>query len=125
MCKSCYIADYNRRNPDGPSATWIARHPEEMKRHARKRVLKGHGLTIEQYETMWRGQGGKCANPGCADAFPLEMPNYRLGLQVDHCHATGRVRGLLCGPCNTALGYTRDDPERLKGLIVYLARSVN
>lgn len=41
-------------------------------------------------------------------------------LSVDHCHVSGRVRGLLCHRCNTALGLFRDDPEVLKRAIEYL-----
>lgn len=49
------------------------------------------------------------------------MANYREGgLQVDHDHRTGEIRGLLCRPCNIALGHVYDDPTRLAGLIEYL-----
>jgi len=49
-------------------------------------------------------------------------PVAGLGLHIDHCHDTGKVRGVLCGPCNTALGCVRDDVERLRHLVAYLTR---
>ena len=41
-------------------------------------------------------------------------------LCIDHCHTTGKMRGLLCKPCNSALGLLNDDPERIYNLLLYL-----
>lgn len=86
--------------------------------------MKRYGLTMEDYENLWKSQQGKCANPACGASFPLHDPtpkrrNDRI-LHVDHNHTTGEVRGLLCLRCNTALGQVDDDPARLQGLIDYL-----
>lgn len=48
-----------------------------------------------------------------------EHPGAR-GWCLDHCHATGVNRGMLCNNCNRALGYFKDDPERMERAIVYL-----
>jgi hypothetical protein len=81
----------------------------------RKAYLKRvYGITPERYEEMWDAQGGECA--GCGDP----MQRGQRGGAVDHCHESGRIRGLLCTPCNLALGYVKDDPDRLRGLIAYL-----
>lgn len=69
-----------------------------------------YGITQEQYEAKWSAQGGLCAI--CRGCFE--------SLQVDHCHETGKVRGLLCKPCNTALGMMRDRIPALQSAIEYL-----
>jgi len=76
--------------------------------------LKRHfNLTLEEYAAMNTAQGGTCAICNCP---PGDTP-----LCVDHCHTTGRVRGLLCRLCNTALGQFQDSMERLARAILYLA----
>lgn len=60
-------------------------------------------------------QDGRCAI--CRHEF---RTGTRRGVHVDHDHETRRVRGLLCGPCNTALGGLKDDPSRLAAAARYL-----
>lgn len=57
-------------------------------------------------------QGGVCLI--CND------PGDRQALGVDHCHATGLVRGILCDKCNRGLGYFKDNPELLIAASIYL-----
>jgi hypothetical protein len=81
----------------------------------RKRVLSAYGLTIEAYEAMAIEQGHQCAI--CRSYEPYT----RTGVwHVDHCHATGAVRALLCSPCNVGLGSLKDDPARLRAAADYL-----
>jgi hypothetical protein len=79
-------------------------------------------LTLSQFEEMYARQEGKCALCGVDGKKGwIRKGERRKGwLVVDHCHDTGRVRGLLCGDCNTALGRFGDDPARLRAAIVYL-----
>lgn len=67
-----------------------------------------HGLTGAAAKRFKEGKS--CVICGAAD-----------DLAVDHCHSTGKIRGVLCRPCNLGLGYFRDDPERLLRAIKYLA----
>lgn len=68
-----------------------------------------YGLEDKEYYDILVQQRRECAS--CSD---------QVDLVVDHDHATGRVRGLLCHPCNKALGFLRDDPARIQGLLTYL-----
>lgn len=61
---------------------------------------KQYGITLEEYNQMLQAQNNTCAI--CIK--PIDMPC------VDHDHITGKVRGLLCRSCNTALGFFQDDP---------------
>lgn len=77
-------------------------------------MLGRYGLTEADYDRMLGEQGGACA--ACKGRSGQR-------LQVDHCHETGRIRGLLCGNCNSALGHAKDDIKRLTALISYLESS--
>jgi hypothetical protein len=75
-------------------------------------------MTIEDYDTAVAVVGGVCEickNPpsGSRNGIPLS-------LCVDHDHATGAVRGLLCSNCNSAIGLLKDDPERIRRAAAYL-----
>ena len=109
LCSPCYQKQCNK--------PWRDANRRRLANHAR---ASKHGLKLPELEAIWATQAGKCANPRCTATFPLEHPDNRNGLQIDHDHATGKVRGLLCKPCNTALGHMHDDLDRLRGLIEYL-----
>lgn len=70
-----------------------------------------YGLTKEVFDSMCEAQDNSCA-------ICKTMPDR--GLVIDHDHATGLVRGLLCDWCNTALGLLKDDIALLQSAIGYL-----
>lgn len=72
-----------------------------------------YGLTLTQIEDLKAGQAYKCAVCGRDDKR----------LVVDHCHATGAIRGVLCNNCNVALGQVADNVDILTKLIVYVERN--
>lgn len=72
-----------------------------------------YGLLPGQFDQLMADQDGKCAI--CRQTCPRQME-----LSVDHDHATGKVRGLLCQNCNAALGMFKDDPALLSRAIDYL-----
>ncbi len=88
-----------------------AAHPDQ---HRRRQLRAKFDLTPEQYAEMLLAQGGVCAI--CKGPEPRE--GYALA--VDHDHATGEVRGILCSHCNRAVGWLADQPERVRAAAVYL-----
>lgn len=137
-CTLCFqlkpLSDFynDKRTRDGKTARCTSCHSqasyESRKKstapHARRgydrkiRLKSKYGLTLEAYDAMLAAQGGVCAI--CLE--PPGVDAWDRSLHVDHNHRTGRVRGLLCGHCNTAIGKMRDDVERLARAITYLEK---
>jgi hypothetical protein len=86
---------------------------DSQKQKAYERQIKrNYGITVADYDEMFEQQNGVCA--GC------KQPNNEGRFHIDHCHKTNKVRGLLCGNCNKALGLLKDDVSTLANLILYL-----
>lgn len=76
-------------------------------------LRKRYGITLEQFEEMAAKQKGRCA-------VCRQPPRNKHGLCLDHCHRTGRVRGLLCAGCNTAIGVLERDKRWTAAALNYL-----
>lgn len=76
-------------------------------------MIRRYGITLATYLAMHEEQGGLCK-------ICESPPSDGKDLGVDHCHATGKVRGLLCGRCNLAIGLLDDSITRLKSAQEYL-----
>lgn len=85
--------------------------------------MKHYGISPEEYWELYDKQNGVCAI--CGNPETRTHKGVEAHLCVDHDHVTGKVRGLLCGPCNTGLGQFRDNSAYLASAIDYLAKSQN
>jgi hypothetical protein len=94
QCKRLSKAQISRFDRDGRILPAGLSKPDY---HRAYKLLKRFGLTLEDYNRMLEEQGGRCAICG-------REPNGQQ-LSVDHDHETNEVRGLLCQPCNLALGH--------------------
>ncbi len=94
---------------------------EKRNKYSRKsyllRTLKKHGLTMDDHKRMLREQNNCCAICG------KRKETLSMAMAIDHCHITGKVRGLLCRDCNVGIGTMRDSVELLKKAIEYLEKS--
>lgn len=88
-------------------------YKEHPNRRRATRIKHLYGIEYSEYERLRELQQGCCAVCGTAPDRDLH---------VDHCHTTGRVRGLLCGGCNRALGIMHDDPACIRRLALYAER---
>lgn len=109
-CKVCMRAYNNARYHAQ------ADDPEFKAAKADRWLRYRYGIDRADYDRMLAEQGGGCATCGTTD------PGSRA-FHVDHDHATGRVRGLLCSGCNVVLGHVKDDPVLLRELADYLERA--
>lgn len=98
-----------RARPKGEGKT---RYKKNVRGIRNNILIRDFGITLEQYERMAALQNNLCAI--CGD------PEKGKGLAVDHNHQTGKVRELLCGRCNPAIGFLRDDPVLARKLASYL-----
>jgi hypothetical protein len=106
-CRPCR-AEYNRE--------WKAANLAKVKAYTHKSHLKKtYGLDQGEYYAMLEEQNGVCA------ICNKQPPNGKK-LHVDHCHSTGDIRALLCGPCNRGMGGFRDNPAILRAAANYLER---
>jgi hypothetical protein len=80
------------------------------------------GIGLREYASMLVAQGGVCAICGLPERTPAGVTRRRRALSVDHCHATGKIRGLLCLACNAAIGLLDDSPDQALALAAYLER---
>lgn len=105
QCRSCKYERYKHwyKTPRGKYV---------IRRHNLKRLF---GITPEQYDRLLAKQSGVCAICG-RHPDPSEPRRFH----VDHCHSTGRVRGILCGQCNSGIGKLKDDPALLERAAAYL-----
>jgi len=88
--------------------------------YAEQDLKKQYGVDMEWYRATLAEQNNVCAI--CAKPETTQIRNKTIAMAVDHCHTTGRVRGLLCTQCNRALGLFGDDPAALHAAIGYLER---
>ncbi len=89
---------------------------EKRKAYQRDRALiNKYGIDSRTYYALLSSQDQKCAI--CRTPFDPQRKHFA----VDHCHASGKIRGILCEPCNLGLGYFRDNTDRLGAAIRYLA----
>lgn len=104
-CKPCVAADERALHAERP----------ELRRN--RRLKHRYGITSADYQVLLERQGGTCAT------CQRREGDVQWGvLCVDHDHATGKVRGLLCNSCNTAAGYIEAAGTDLQALAKYLTK---
>lgn len=118
-CKDCYNARQRALYKAGylleERAAYQAGYTDRLKV---KRRARRYGIAPEEYERLMREQGGRCAICDGTETYEHHQ------LCVDHDHASGLVRGLLCSRCNKALGGFNDDPLLLQAATRYLQRAL-
>lgn len=122
QCRKCNtevaMLRYNKRveRKRRPRGLGAKRRPGGRALESRIARMRKYGLTLEDYDSLLEAQSRVCKI--CGKEHTKGKP-----LVVDHCHKTGLVRGLLCGPCNSGLGFMRDNEDLLLSAIKYLQQT--
>ena len=102
VCTKIRCSEYRKNNPDKikeGKARWELNNPDKV--FNMKQSGKGVKITYAEYEQMLIHQSSVCKICGGTNSSGVR-------LAVDHCHTTGKIRGLLCNKCNTAIGLIQD-----------------
>lgn len=117
-CTKEYAENYKNKNID----KYNKYHKEYRNTHVNQQknydLMKKFGITLAQFNEMFEQQEGKCLI--CKD----HSSKFKKGLCVDHCHKTNKIRGLLCGNCNSAIGKLKEDPKIFAIALDYLEKNL-
>jgi hypothetical protein len=125
-CKTCFKVKpseefYKQNSKFGKFKECKGCHRDRSKKFRKDNpdyyLLNTYGMTKEEYDQRLEEQGGVCANEACD--YGLDEDHT---LCVDHCHSTGKIRGLLCNWCNSAEGFLKSDVQVAEGLIKYMRK---
>jgi transcription elongation factor Elf1 len=109
-CKSCRVRLQTERDRRGGDA---AVKLKQLRR--RMKLRRNYGITPEEHAAQLERQQYNCAI--CSRSLVGLSPQT---IHVDHCHVTGNLRGILCGPCNTGIGNFRESETAMLAAIAYL-----
>jgi hypothetical protein len=123
-CRACTAVAtqaFRDRNRDRVRQEANARALEWRKTDAYhdQRIRRMYGITLEQYRAEVRSTGGKCPICRMVD-LPATRPAKHA--HIDHCHRTGKFRGVICAKCNWSLGNNNDSAARLVSAARYLTK---
>lgn len=96
------------------------RKKQQAKKHRNKYPNKNreihfhrrYGIGLAEYNMMFQKQNGNC----------LICKQSKNKLFIDHCHVTGKVRGLICGVCNSGIGFLKDSPNIIADALIYVMK---
>lgn len=109
-CKSCaktYHKKYKQLNPEKSTDAHYKR---------------SFGMTLDDVRALLHTQNNQCALCN-VELSVLQGRGFSTNAHVDHDHITGKVRGILCGNCNTALGKLGDSIESIERVLSYLKKA--
>lgn len=119
-CKEAY--NKNKEKYSAASKAWAKANKEKRTNIFRNSHYKQvFGITLEDYNIMLVSQGGACAI--CKLPESVKLPSGAIkSLSIDHCHNTGKIRGLLCYRHNVGIGFFDENIEYLNSAIDYIRK---
>lgn len=113
---------WRKENPEAIRA--IRKRTDSLRKESRRdsNLRAAYGISLEDYNNMLQTQSSLCAICFRPETFLGKGGKIRP-LCVDHCHTTGKVRGLLCNSCNVALGNLEDNYQRILNAAEYIRKA--
>lgn len=124
-CKKCSYKSKLQWEKDNPDLDKKIKKKARKKYKSNKNLIRSnkykerYGITLDQYNKILEDQNYKCKICKTEDTGSKLTSN----LCVDHCHKTGKVRGILCNKCNSALGFFKDNKNIIKQALLYLGET--
>lgn len=118
-----YLQEWQKKNKDKIAANqrrWYAKNKtkDNVRNAIKNRWLKRkYNITLDDYQKLLKKQNGECAICG-------QISSESRTLDVDHCHKSGKIRGLLCPNCNVGLGNFQDNILLLQKASLYLMEDI-
>lgn len=112
LCKDCHNSATNKWRKENPEKAKIIRakwYHKNKVYHKEYHLKNEYNVSLELYNKLVKNQDFKCL-----------ICKHESVLEVDHCHKTGKIRGLLCHQCNVGLGYFKDNIDNLIAAQKYL-----
>jgi hypothetical protein len=119
--KKAQQAKWYEANKEYAKTKSKAHYNQSKDTSASNRLRAKFGITLADYEKMFREQRGRCAICCKRQVIYDQHGNLRR-MAVDHDHKTGRVRQLLCAPCNTGIGLVKENAATLNNMIEYIKK---
>jgi hypothetical protein len=116
------LREWHHANKNKKSKSFKNWSEKNQQRIRGNRLMRQYGLSNEDYIAMYESQLSLCAICNESQQGITKDGEERF-LCVDHCHKTGKVRGLLCARCNAGLGQFQDNPEFLINASKYLVQT--
>ena len=115
-----YRKEYYKKNGD-----YVRKKSREWKRKNRERdkenrIIRLYGINFKGFNEILKSQNNMCKICGILIEEKNLLDRRKNGIVIDHNHKTGKVRGILCSPCNYILGNAKDNKKILKEAINYL-----
>lgn len=115
QCKSCRVLiqrEYRELNPDINKKIDRKKYLRSKVQLKNERYLRNYGITLKDFNDLLEKQNNEC--------LICQEKNKRFHL--DHCHKTGKIRGILCAQCNTGIGLFKENVEYLTNAIRYITK---
>lgn len=109
--------DYINNKNINKEKTKLESKKRRLEKKRQNRLKYQYNITIEDYNKMYIEQEGKCYT------CQKHQNDLKFKLVVDHCHKTGKVRGLLCDTCNSGIGFLKEDIDTILRVIQYLKKN--